>query len=74
MAVNRHEVADGDNDLLNLLSQLTSRRENQSLAGLDIGVQLLQDGDGECSSFSSTRLCLCDDVRPCNTVSESDMT
>ena len=65
MTVDRHEVADGNNDLLDLLSELTSWRKNQSLASLDIGVQLLQDGDGECSGFPGTRLCLCNDVRSC---------
>lgn len=66
MAVDRHEVANGNNDLLDLLSQFASRRKDQSLASLDIGIQLLQDGDGERSGLPGTGLCLCDDVRPCN--------
>lgn len=54
MAVDRHEVTDGNNDFLDLLSELASGRKNQSLTGLDVGVELLQDGNGKCSGFSST--------------------
>ena len=48
-----HEIADGDDDLLNLLGKLTGRCKNQSLASLDVGVKLLQDGDGEGRGLSS---------------------
>ncbi len=54
MTLDIHEIADGDDDLLNLLSKLTGRCKNQSLASLDIGVKLLQDRDGESCSLSST--------------------
>lgn len=49
-----HEVANGNDDLLNLLSKLTGRGKNQSLASLDIGVKLLQDRDGESCGLSGT--------------------
>lgn len=42
MALNAHEVANGDDDLLNLLSQLTSGSQDQSLAGLEGAIDLLQ--------------------------------
>ncbi len=41
MALNVHEVTNGDDDFLDLLSKLTSRGKDQSLAGLEIGVDLL---------------------------------
>lgn len=62
VALNVHEVADGNNDLLDLLSQLAGGGENQSLAGLDVGVQLLQDGDGEGSGLAGTGLSLSDNI------------
>ena len=65
MAVDRHEVANSDNDLLNLLSQLTCWRKDQGLACLEVRVKLLQDGDGECSSLSSTRLGLSNNIGSC---------
>ncbi len=52
VALNVHEVTDGDNDFLNLLSKLTSRRQDQRLTSLDVGVQLLQNGDGKSCSLS----------------------
>jgi hypothetical protein len=58
MALNVHEVTDSDDDLLDLLGQLTGRGQDQSLAGLDVGVKFLQDGDGESGSLSGTRLSL----------------
>lgn len=62
VALNVHEVANSDNHLLNLLSQLAGRSKNQGLALLDIGVKLLQDRDGESRGLSSTGLGLGDDV------------
>lgn len=62
MTFDVHEVTDSDNNLLDLLSQLTSRREDQSLASLDVGVEFLQYRNGECCSLSRTRLRLCNDV------------
>lgn len=54
MALNVHEITDGDDNLLDLLSQLTGWCEDQSLAALDIWVDLLQSGDGESGSLSGS--------------------
>lgn len=62
-----HEVTDGNNDLLDLLGQLTSGGKDQSLAALDLDVDLLQSGDGEGGSLTSTRLGLSDDIVTCTT-------
>lgn len=62
VAFDAHKVTDGDHDLLDLLGQLTSGSEDQRLAGLQVGVDLLQSGDGEGSSLSGTRLSLSDDI------------
>lgn len=62
VALNVHEVTDGDNDLLDLLSQLTGGSDNQSLAGLELLVDLLESGDGESGSLSGTRLGLGNDI------------
>ena len=62
VALNVHEVANGDNDLLDLLSQLTGRSENQSLALLHVGVDLLEDRDGEGGGFAGTGLGLGDNI------------
>jgi hypothetical protein len=62
VALNVHEVADGDNDLLDLLGELASGGEDESLAGLDVGVKLLEDGDREGSGFTRTGLGLCNNI------------
>jgi hypothetical protein len=62
MALDVHEVTNGDNDLLDLLSQLTSWSKDQSLALLDVGVELLEDGNGESGGLSGTRLGLSNDI------------
>jgi hypothetical protein len=62
VALDVHEVANGDDDLLDLLSQLTGWGEDQSLALLNVGVELLEDGDGESGSLSGTRLSLCNNI------------
>jgi hypothetical protein len=62
VALNVHEVTDGNDDLLNLLSQLTGWGEDKGLALLDIWVELLENGDGESSGLSGTRLSLSDNV------------
>lgn len=62
MALDVHEVANGDNDLLNLLSKLTGRGKNESLALLEAQVDLLEDGDGEGGGLSGTRLSLGNDI------------
>jgi hypothetical protein len=62
MALDIHEIANGDNDLLDLLGQFTGRSQDQSLALLDIWVQLLKDGNGESGGLSRSRLCLSNDI------------
>lgn len=62
VALNVHEVTDGDNDLLDLLGKLTGRSKDESLALLDSGVDLLEDGDGEGGSLASTGLSLGNDI------------
>lgn len=62
VALDVHEVTDGDNDLLNLLGKLASGGEDESLAGLEGGVDLLEDGDREGGSLASTGLGLSNDI------------
>ncbi|KAI6772526.1 hypothetical protein HG530_003484 [Fusarium avenaceum] len=62
VALNVHEVANSDNNLLNLLSKLTGGGKDQSLALLDVGVDLLENRDGESSGLSSTGLSLGNDI------------
>lgn len=65
VALDVHEVTDGNNDLLDLLSKLTGGCEDQSLARLDVGVDLLQHGDREGGSLAGTRLGLGNDIVTC---------
>lgn len=62
VALDVHEVTNGDDDLLNLLSQLTGGGKNEGLALLEVGVDLLEDRDGESGSLSGTGLGLGDDI------------
>lgn len=62
VALDVHEVADGNNDLLNLLGQLTGRRKDESLTLLEVGVDLLENRDREGGSLASTRLGLGDNI------------
>ncbi|KAI6875843.1 ATP-dependent RNA helicase [Hortaea werneckii] len=62
VALNVHEVANGHDDLLDLLSQLTGRGEDQTLASLDVRVELLEGGDSEGSGLAGTRLGLSDHI------------
>jgi hypothetical protein len=57
-----HEVTDGNNDLLDLLGELTGGGEDKRLAGLDVGVDLLEGRDGEGSRLTGTGLGLRDDI------------
>lgn len=56
VALDVHEVTDGDNDLLDLLGKLAGGGEDERLAGLDVGIELLENGDGEGSRFTGTGL------------------
>jgi hypothetical protein len=62
MALDVHEVANGNNDLLDLLGQLTSWGEDERLAGLEGGIDLLENGDGEGGGFSGSGLRLRNNV------------
>lgn len=65
VALDLHEVADGDNDLLDLLGKLTGGSEDEGLASLDIRVDLLEDRDGEGGGLAGTGLSLGDNVVAC---------
>lgn len=71
VALDLHEVANGDDDLLDLLSQLTSRGKNESLALLDVGIDLLQNRDGESSRLAGTGLGLGNNIMTWTDVSEN---
>ena len=43
MAVDGHEITNGDNTFLNSLGRLSCRCKNQCLACLEVGVYLLED-------------------------------
>ncbi len=62
VALNVHEVADGDNDLLDLLGKLTGGGEDERLALLDGGVDLLEHRDGEGGGLASTGLGLSNNI------------
>jgi hypothetical protein len=62
MALDAHEIADGHDDLLDLLGELTGRGEDEGLACLDVGVDLLEDRDGEGGGLARAGLCLSNDV------------
>lgn len=62
MAFHVHEVANSNHDLLDLLRQLTGGSEDESLALLHGGVDLLENGDGEGSRLASTGLGLSNDI------------
>ena len=57
-----HVVSESDDDLLNLLSKLTGRCEDEGLGAFNRKVELLEDGDGESCGLSSTGLGLSDDI------------
>lgn len=62
VTLDAHEVTDGDDDLLDLLGQLASGSEDESLAGLEVGIDLLESRDRESGSLSGTGLGLSDNV------------
>lgn len=62
VALDLHKISDGNNDLLDLLSKLTGRGKDQSLALLDVGVDLLENRDREGGGLSSTGLGLSNDI------------
>lgn len=68
MALNAHEVTNGDNDLLDLLGQLTGGSKDEGLARAQVGVDLLESSNGESRSLSGTRLGLSDDIVTCSPI------
>jgi len=62
MTFNIHEISNSNNDFLNLLSELTSRGQDQSLALLDRQIDLLENRNRESCSFSGPRLSLGDNI------------
>ncbi len=62
MAFDIHEIADSHNHLLDLLSKLTSGSKDESLAGFEVGINLLKAGDGEGGSLASAGLSLRNDI------------
>ncbi|KAI7165319.1 ATP-dependent RNA helicase [Hortaea werneckii] len=62
VALDVHEVANSHDDLLDLLSQLTGRGKDQTLASLDVRVELLEGGDRESSGLAGTGLSLSDHI------------
>jgi hypothetical protein len=62
VALDVHEVTDCDNDFLDLLSKLTSRGEDESLARLEAGVDLLEARNREGGGLAGTRLGLRNDI------------
>lgn len=70
MALDVHEVTNGNDDLLDLLCEFSGGGEDQSLAGLELRVDLLKARDRESGSLSSSRLGLRDDIGPCRIASD----
>ncbi len=62
VALDVHEVADGDDDLLDLLGKLTGGGEDERLALLEGGVDLLEHRDGEGGGLASTGLGLSNNI------------
>ena len=58
MALNTHVVAKCDDNLLNLLGEFASGGKDKGLGTLNIGIDLLKDGDGESCRLASTGLSL----------------
>lgn len=66
MSINVHEVADGNDNLLNLLRKLAGGRKDEGLALLDLGVNILENRDGESGSLASARLGLGNNIATWN--------
>lgn len=62
MALDVHVVAQSDNDLLDLLCQLTRGRKDKRLGALDRHVEFLEDGNRECRGLARAGLRLRNDV------------
>ena len=62
MTLDIHIIAEGDDDLLDLLRKLTGRCENESLCSFDANIDFLENGYRESSGFASSGLSLSDDI------------
>lgn len=60
--VDVEELAEAEDDLVDLLSELASGRQDDGLAFGGFGVDELEDSDGKGSGFASSGLCLSDGV------------
>lgn len=66
VALDVHEVTDGNHNLLDLLSKLTGGGQNQGLTLLEVGIDLLQNGDRKCGGLAGARLGLGNDIVACD--------
>ena len=62
MAFDIHVVAEGDDDLLDLLRKFAGWRKNERLGAFDSEIELLENGDGKGSGFARAGLGLCDHI------------
>jgi hypothetical protein len=62
VAFDVHIVAEGDDDLLNLLCKFAGWGEDERLGSFDRHVQSLENGNGKGRSLAGARLGLCDHV------------
>ena len=62
MALNVHEVTNGDNNFLDLLCKFSGRGKDECLAGLEVRVDLLEGRDGEGGGLASAGLSLRNDI------------
>ena len=60
--LNVQEISKGNDDLLDLLGEFSCGSENQSLALLEVVIDLLEDADGKGSCLASAGLCLGNDI------------
>src|SRR5436190_22491984 len=62
VALNTHEIANSNDNLLDLLSKFAGGSEDQSLTLLEVRVDLLEDGDRESGSLAGSGLGLGNNV------------
>jgi hypothetical protein len=62
VAFDVHVVAEGDDDLLDLLRKFTGWRKDERLGAFDSKVELLENGDGKGSGLARAGLGLCDHI------------
>jgi hypothetical protein len=62
VAFDVHEVANSDHNFLDLLGEFAGWGKDESLAGLEVGIDLLQSTNREGGGFSSAGLGLRNDI------------